>query len=109
MFGFNAIPLVPPGTKVLIHENPGTRGSWAVRAINGWYTNRVKDHYRCYKIIPEKTKKKCISDTVECFPHGCAMTFREASENATIALNKLVHTLKYQLQHHLFGKYQTHA
>ena len=32
-----------------------------------------------------------ISDTVECFPHGCAMPFGLASENVTIVLNDLLH------------------
>ena len=43
---------------------------------------------------PRKTKRLRISDTVDFFLYGCAMPFRSASENTTVALNKLVHALK---------------
>ena len=32
-FGFNATPLAPPGTKIVIHEKPSVRGSWSLRGI----------------------------------------------------------------------------
>jgi hypothetical protein len=35
-FDFNFTPLAPPGTKVLIHEKPDIRQTWAPRAIEGW-------------------------------------------------------------------------
>ena len=68
VFDFNATPLAPLGKKCLLHEKPGSRGSWEVRAINIWYVNRAKDNYRCYQVIPEKTKMLRISDTVESSP-----------------------------------------
>jgi hypothetical protein len=49
-FDFNRTPLVPPGTKVLIHENPSTCGTWATHAVEGWYLGPTQRHYRCYRI-----------------------------------------------------------
>ena len=43
---------------------------------------------------PRKTKRLRISETVDFFPHRCAMKFRSASENATIELNEMVHAFK---------------
>eukprot|EP00978_Attheya_sp_CCMP212_P022995 scaffold69577_cov29-Attheya_sp.AAC.1 len=34
-FDFNRTPLAPPGTKVLVHEKPGVRASWAAHAVDG--------------------------------------------------------------------------
>ena len=56
MFDFNVTPLAPTGTKLLLHEKSGSRGSWSVRAINGWYVNRAKDRDRFYQVIPEKPR-----------------------------------------------------
>ena len=100
IFDFNATPLAPPGKKCLLHEKKGSRESWAVIAINGWYVNRGKYHYRCYQVIPENLEVKYIRHS-GITPHGCAMPFRSAAENAIILLNKLVHALKTMHQYHL--------
>jgi hypothetical protein len=44
-FDFNRTPLAPPGTKVIIHEKPATRGTWAPRAVEGWYLGPAQRHY----------------------------------------------------------------
>ena len=36
-FDFNATPLVPPGTKVIVHQKPSNRQSWTPRGKDGWY------------------------------------------------------------------------
>jgi hypothetical protein len=46
-FDYNKTPLAPPGTKVLIHETPNRRRTWAVHGVDGWYLGGAKDHYRC--------------------------------------------------------------
>ena len=55
LFDFSATPFVPPQTKVIAHQNPTIRKSWAPRGKYGWYIDQAKDHYRCYNIyVPEK-------------------------------------------------------
>jgi hypothetical protein len=49
-FDFNRTPLAPPGTKVLIHEKPSTRGTWAPHDVEGWYLGPAQRHYRCYRV-----------------------------------------------------------
>ncbi len=36
-FSFDATPMAPPGTKVLVHLKPAQRKSWSFHASNGWY------------------------------------------------------------------------
>jgi hypothetical protein len=49
-FDFNRTPFAPPGTKVLIHEKPSTRGTWAPYAVEGWYLGPAQRHYQCYRV-----------------------------------------------------------
>lgn len=44
-FDFNATPLAPPGTKVLIHEKPNHRPTWAPHGSKGWYLGPALEHY----------------------------------------------------------------
>ena len=45
-FDFNATPMAPPGTKVLIHEKPHQRATWAPYGVEGWYVGPAINHYR---------------------------------------------------------------
>ena len=36
-FDFNATPFAPPGTKVIVHQKPTMRQSWAPQGKDGWY------------------------------------------------------------------------
>ena len=47
-FDFNATPLAPPGTKVLVHEAASNRPSFSTNAVNGYYIGPSLNHYCCY-------------------------------------------------------------
>jgi hypothetical protein len=68
-FDYNKTLLAPPGTKVLIHETPNRRRTWAVHGVDGWYLGGARDHYRCYRVYATKTRAERIARTVEFFPH----------------------------------------
>ena len=84
LFNFNATPFAPPGTKVIIHQKPTVRKSWAPRGKDGWYIDRAKDHYRCYNIYVKETREVIQPEIVEFIPHNSKMPFRSSAENATI-------------------------
>ena len=65
---FNRSPLLPPGTKVLIHEKPSKRKSWAFHGEKGWYVAPAKEHYRCLKCYVPKTRQVRITDTATIIP-----------------------------------------
>ena len=44
-FDFNRTPLAPPDTKIIIHDKPAIRGSWATRGYEGWYIGLASNHY----------------------------------------------------------------
>ena len=60
---FNRHPLLPPGTKIVLHAKPGKRTSWAFHGEQRWYIGPAIDHYRCIKCYIPKTHRECITDT----------------------------------------------
>eukprot|EP00957_Ditylum_brightwellii_P207195 15351928-Ditylum_brightwellii.AAC.1 len=68
-FDFNKTPLVPSGTRVIMHEKPKVRTSWGAHGTDGCYVGPAHNHYWCYTIHIPTTKQDCIADTVEFFHH----------------------------------------
>jgi hypothetical protein len=94
-FDYNRTPLAPPGTKVLVYENPGVRRTWAPHGVDGWYLGGAPEHYRCHRIYVPKTRAERIAKTVEFFPHQCAMPKTSSADAATKAALDLVHALQH--------------
>lgn len=92
-FDFNATPLAPPGTKVLLHDKPNVRRSWDPHGTEGWYVGPAREHYRCYRVHCTKSGHERIGDTVEFFPTHCKLPFVSSAEAATRAAADLAHAL----------------
>ena len=54
-FNFNATPMAPPGTKVIVHANPRKRASWDLNSVTGWCIGPSMNHYCCVKCYIPKT------------------------------------------------------
>ena len=67
-FDYNATPMAPPGTKVIVHEKPSNRTSWGLHGTNGWYIGPSLHHYRCVQCFMPATKSVRDADTVAFFP-----------------------------------------
>ena len=65
---FNRTPMAPPGIRVLVHEKPSVRGTWAPHAVDGWYLGPAPEHYRCYTVYIWETSATRITDTLTWFP-----------------------------------------
>ena len=92
-FDFNKTPMAPPGTKVLVHETPAVRGSWAPHGVEGWYVGHAPQHYRCYRCYIPKTRAERISRSVEFFPHSTPMPATSSADAATDAARELTAAL----------------
>ena len=93
-FDFNATPLAPIGTKVIVHERPAQRGTWAVHGQDGWYIGPAMEHYRCYKTYITTTRGERNADTVEFFPAHAKVPYLSSSDNAITAAKQLVEALR---------------
>ena len=92
-FDYNKTPLAPPGTRVLIHETPQNRRTWAAHGIEGWYLGRAAEHYRCYRVYATKTASERIASTVEFFPFHSVMPKTSSADAARDAASDLTHAL----------------
>ena len=55
-FNYDATPLAPSGTQVIIYENPTVRGTWASHGVNGWYIGPSTNHDWCHHVYVTKTR-----------------------------------------------------
>ena len=68
IFDLNKTHLAPPGTRVIIHEKPAQRRTWAPHGIDGWYVGPALDHYQCHRVWIPSTQSERIADTLQFFP-----------------------------------------
>jgi hypothetical protein len=84
-YDFNRGPMAPPGTRIIVHETPGSRRTCAPHGQDGWYIGPTLEHYRCYTIYVNKTRGERIVETVDFFPGTFKLPFPSTKELATNA------------------------
>jgi hypothetical protein len=86
--------MAPPGTRVLVHEKPGKRGTWAPHATDGWYTAPAIDSYRCYQIWMWETRAMRICDTLTWFPTKVTMPSATTEDRILASLRDITDALR---------------
>jgi hypothetical protein len=92
-YDFNRAPMAPPGTRIIAHETPGRRRTWAPHGQDGWYILPALEHDRCYTVYITRTRSNRIVETVDFFPHKFKLPFPSSSELATQDAADLTHAL----------------
>eukprot|EP00957_Ditylum_brightwellii_P007236 549884-Ditylum_brightwellii.AAC.1 len=95
---FNAVPLVPPGTRVIIFDDLNEHRSWAPHGTSGWYVGPAPEHYCCYTFYIPETKATCITATADFFSVHSDMPKLLSADAATLAANDLIQALNIQHQ-----------
>jgi hypothetical protein len=90
---YNRAPMAPPGTRIIAHETPTRRQTWAPHGQDGWYTGTALENYRCYSVYITKTRSSRIVETVDFFPHQFKIPFPSSRDLATQAAIELTHPL----------------
>jgi hypothetical protein len=90
IFDWDATPLAPPGTKVIIHDRSDSRGSWQVHGSEGFYIGPAMDHYRCWRVLVSKSGAERVSDTIEWFPKKTVMPGASLKELFTANIEELI-------------------
>jgi hypothetical protein len=90
---FNRTALAPLGTKVLIHEKPDIRGTWAPHAVEGWYLGPTMRHYKCYRVWAWNTNAEQVADILTWFPTATVMPRHSSTDIFIAAAHDLTHAL----------------
>jgi hypothetical protein len=86
-------PMAPLGTRIIAHETPGSRRTWAPHGKDGWYIGPALEDYRCYTVYITKTRSNRIVETVDFFPQKVILPFPSSLDLATQAAADLTHAL----------------
>jgi hypothetical protein len=70
---YNKTAFSPPGCKIITHEKPGKRRTWAPHGQHGYSLGHAMHHYRCQNVYISTTASERIVDTLEFFPHNYQM------------------------------------
>jgi hypothetical protein len=92
-YDFNRAPMAPPGTRIIAHETPNRRRTWAPHGQDGWYIVPALEHYRCYTLYITKTRRERVVETVYFFPETFKLPFPSVQDLATKAAAELTHVL----------------
>ena len=88
-FSFDATPMAPPGTEVLIHLKPTRRKSWSFHASNGWYIGPSLKHYRYIRALMEDTGSERLTDTFRFKHHAMTVPPITATDRIIAATREL--------------------
>jgi hypothetical protein len=70
---YNNTDFALPGCKIIAHEKPGKRRTWAPRGQYEYSLGPDMHHYRCQNVYISTTTIECIVDTLEFFAHNDQM------------------------------------
>lgn len=90
---FTRHPIAPAGTRILIHDKPTVRSSWAPHGVPGYYLGPALQHYRSYRVWSSTSKATRISDTLAWFPSGFTVPGPSPHDNLLAAATTLKKTL----------------
>ncbi len=65
---FDATPVAPPGSEMLMHQKPARRSSFGPNFKKAWYLGQCLNHYRTFRDILLSTGAERLSDTIK-FQH----------------------------------------
>jgi hypothetical protein len=70
---YNKTAFAPPGWKIIAHEKPGKRRTWAPHGQHGYSLGPTMHHCRCQNVYISTTASDRIVDTLELFPDNYQM------------------------------------
>jgi hypothetical protein len=88
-FLFNAMPLAPLGTEVLVHLKPTQCKSSGYHAAKVWYLSHAANHYRCIQVIMRDTGGERINDTFHVQHHALPVPHITATDCILQATERL--------------------
>jgi hypothetical protein len=91
---YNNTAFSPPGYKIIAHEKPAKRRTWAPQGQHGYYFGPYMHHYRCQNVYISATANERIVDTLEFLPHNSPMPHLSYTNRFIIDANDMTNALK---------------
>jgi hypothetical protein len=91
---YNKTAFAPPGCKIIAHEKPGKRQTWAPRGQHGYSLGPAMHHYRCQNVYISTTASERIVDTLEYFPHNYQMPQLSSTDRFLMAAKDMTDALQ---------------
>jgi hypothetical protein len=92
-YNFNKMPIAPVGIKVLAHEKPDNRKTWAPPAFEAWYIGPAPNHYRCFTVWSKETRQLWIVNSLQWYPQKLAMPIASKMDLLRAAFEDVHHVL----------------
>jgi hypothetical protein len=94
MGDYNKTASPPPVCKIIAHEKPSKRRTWAPHGQHGYSLGPAMHHYRCQNIYISATASERIVDTLEFSPHNSPMPQFYSTYRLIMAANDMTNVLK---------------
>jgi hypothetical protein len=91
---YNKAAFSPPGCKIIAHEKPGNRNTWAPHGQHGYSLVPAMHHYRCQNIYISSTTSEHIVDTLEFFSHNYQMPQLSSTDRLIMAAKDMKDALQ---------------
>jgi hypothetical protein len=82
---YNKTAFALPGCKIIAHENPGKRRTWAPHGQHGYSLGPAMHHYRCQNVYISTTASDRIVETLELCPHNYQMPQLSSTDRLLMA------------------------
>ena len=93
-YDYNANPIAPLGTHIVMHQKPSQRATWAPVGIDGWHAGPNFECYHCCTCAKWCTNKVVHPNTMAWFPHQVPMSTSTSNEILSQAINDLAGALE---------------
>jgi hypothetical protein len=94
MVDHNKTYFSPPGCKIIEHEKPAKRRTWAPHGQHGYSLGPAMHHYRCENVYISATSSKHIVDALEFSHHNSPMPQLSSTDRFIIDDNHMTNALK---------------
>jgi hypothetical protein len=91
----------PPGCKIIAHEKPSQRRTWAPYGQYGYSLGPAMQHYRCQNVYITSAASERILDTLEFLPHNSQMPQLSSTGRLLMAANNTTDAFKHPVNPHL--------
>jgi hypothetical protein len=91
---YNKTSFAPPGCKIIAHEKPGKRRTWAPHGQHIYFLGPAMHHYRCQNVYIAAMASERIVDTLEFPPHNFPMPQLSSTNRLIMASKDMSNALK---------------